>query len=149
MANTTRMIDIGGKNDTKRLAKATAFVKLDKKIISMIKKGDLPKGDVLGAARIAGINGAKKTSDLIPLCHNIGLDYAGVDFKINPGGVEITSEARSTGKTGVEMEALTICAIASLTIYDMCKMFSQRIEIGKMYLLEKRGGKSGTYERKE
>ncbi|MDP2904847.1 MAG: cyclic pyranopterin monophosphate synthase MoaC [Candidatus Omnitrophota bacterium] len=143
----TEMIDVGDKLKTKRLARAQAFVRLDKDIIQKIKDDLLPKGNVLENARVAAILSAKKTSDLIPLCHNIELEYAGVDFLLKEDGIEIKSLIRATGKTGVEMEAMAACSVAALTIYDMCKMFSKDIEIEKIILLEKSGGKSGTYKR--
>lgn len=141
------MIDVGGKKETRRLARATAIVKLDKKIIKKIKKGDMPKGDVLENARVAGILAAKNTAGLIPLCHNIGLEYAGIDFEFAEDGIFIESLIKATGKTGVEMEAMVAVAAAALTIYDMCKMFTKSIEIRDICLIEKRGGKSGTYIR--
>ncbi|MDA8131164.1 MAG: cyclic pyranopterin monophosphate synthase MoaC [Elusimicrobia bacterium] len=142
------MIDVGNKKDTKRTARAQAYVKLNPEIVRLIKAGKLPKGDVLQAARFAGILAAKNTAGLIPLCHNLPLNYVGVDFKVENAGVRIATEARCTGKTGVEMEALVAASTAALTIYDMCKMFSQDLEIGGIFLLEKKGGKSGHYERK-
>lgn len=142
------MIDVGAKNDTRRTAKARARVKLNAGIIGLIKEGKLPKGDVLQAARFAGILAAKNTAGLIPLCHNLPLDYVGVDFTVEEDGVLIKTEARCTGKTGVEMEALAAASAAALTIYDMCKMFSQDLEIEGIFLLEKTGGRSGHYERK-
>lgn len=144
----TEMIDVSDKKTTKRLAGAQAFVRLDKEIIQKIKDGLLPKGNVLENARVAAILAAKNTASLIPLCHNIGLEYAGVDFLIKEDGIVVESLVRATGKTGVEMEAMVACSVASLTIYDMCKMFSKDIEIQKVILLEKRGGKSGIYKRK-
>jgi len=142
------MIDVGDKKKTKRMARAQAVVRLNKKIIEKIKNGNMPKGNVLENARVAAVLAAKKTSDLIPLCHNLELEYAGVDFKLTAGTIIVESLIKSTGKTGVEMEAMISCSIAALTIYDMCKMFSKDIEIEKIILLEKRGGKSGTYLRK-
>lgn len=141
------MIDVGNKNKTRRLAKAQAFVKLDKKIIEKIKNNEIPKGNVLECARIAGILAAKNTPSLIPLCHNIELEYAGADFKFTDTGIIIESLIKSTGKTGVEMEAMVACSAAALTIYDMCKMFSKSITIESIYLLEKKGGRSGHYIR--
>ncbi len=141
------MIDVGNKNKTRRLARAQAFVKLDKEIITKIKNNGIPKGNVLECARIAGILAAKNTSNLIPLCHNIGIEYAGVNFEFCKDGIIIESLIKSTGKTGVEMEALSACSIAALTIYDMCKMFSKSIEIREVYLIEKRGGRSGIFRR--
>ena len=142
------MIDVGAKKDTKRIAKARAYIKLNAEIVGLIRSGKIPKGNVLEAARFAGILAAKNTAGIIPLCHNLPLNYVGVDFKIQKDGVLIGSEARCTGKTGVEMEALVACTVAALTIYDMCKMFAQDLEITETYLVEKSGGKSGIYLRK-
>lgn len=143
------MIDVGNKRKTRRTARAGAYIRLNKEIIKRIRNNDMPKGNVLEHARIAGILAAKNTAGLIPLCHNIELDYAGVVFLLKEDGIFAESLIRSTGKTGVEMEALVCCSIAALTIYDMCKMLTKDIEIEKIYLLEKRGGKSGTYIRKD
>jgi cyclic pyranopterin phosphate synthase len=142
------MIDVGAKKTTRRIAKARAFIRLNKEIVGLIRGSKIPKGDVLAAARFAGILAAKNTSGLIPLCHNLPLDYVDVEFKVKDDGVSIESEARCSGKTGVEMEALVACSAAALTIYDMCKMFAQDLEIESVHLLEKRGGKSGVYRRK-
>lgn len=144
----TEMIDVGGKRKTKRVARAAAFIRLNREIIKRIKNNDMPKGNVLEAARIAGISAAKKTSGLIPLCHNLGIEYAGVDFLLNKEGITVTSLIKATEKTGVEMEAMVACLVAALTIYDMCKMFSKSIEIQNVYLIEKRGGRGGAYVRK-
>lgn len=141
------MIDVGEKADTKRTARAQAYIKLSPEIIRLIQAGQLPKGNVLEAARFAGILAAKNTAGLIPLCHNLPLNFVGVEFKIENAGILITAEARCTGKTGVEMEALTAASTAALTIYDMCKMFAQDLEIRDIFLLEKLGGKSGHYQR--
>lgn len=142
------MIDISAKRKTKRSARAMAYVQLNKEIIKKIKDGDMPKGDVLENARLAGILAAKNTAGLIPLCHNIGLEYAGIDFKFVDNGISVESLIKTTGKTGVEMEAMTASAVAALTIYDMCKMFTKSIEIRDICLIEKRGGESGTYIRR-
>lgn len=141
------MIDVGSKKDTKRVARAQAYIKLTPRIIGLIRSGKLPKGNVLEAARFAGILAAKNTAGVIPLCHNLPLNYVGVEFKVEKDGILINSEARCTGKTGVEMEALVAASTAALTIYDMCKMFAQDLEIGDIFLLEKKGGKSGHYKR--
>jgi cyclic pyranopterin phosphate synthase len=141
------MIDVGAKKDTKRIARAQAYIKLNPEIVRIIKAGKLPKGNVLEAARFAGILAAKNTAGIIPLCHNLPLNYVGVDFKVEKAGILITAEARCTGKTGVEMEALVAASTAALTIYDMCKMFAQDLEIKDIFLLEKLGGKSGHYTR--
>ncbi len=142
------MIDVGGKKDTKRIAKAQGYIRLNAEIVALIKAGKIPKGNVLEAARFAGILAAKNTAGLLPLAHNLPLNFVGVDFKTDKTGVLITTEARCTGKTGVEMEALVAASVAALTIYDMCKMFAQDLEIGEVYLLEKSGGKSGHYQKK-
>lgn len=142
------MIDVGNKKDTKRTARAQAYIRLNPEIIGIIKAGKLPKGNVLEAARFAGILAAKNTAGLIPLCHNLPLNFVGVEFKLDKTGILVTAEARCTGKTGVEMEALVAASTAALTIYDMCKMFAQDLEIQDIYLLEKLGGKSGHYRRK-
>jgi len=142
------MIDVGAKKDTKRIAKARAYIKLNAEIVGLIRSGKIPKGNVLEAARFAGILAAKNTAGIIPLCHNLPLNYVGVEFKVKADGVLIEAEARCTGKTGVEMEALVACTVAALTIYDMCKMFAQDLEITEAYLVEKSGGKSGLYQRK-
>ena len=142
------MIDVGAKKDTKRIAKAQAYIRLNKTIIARIKAGKLPKGNVLEAARFAGILAAKNTAGLIPLCHNLPLNFVGVEFEVQKEGILINTEARCTGKTGVEMEALIAAGTAALAIYDMCKMFAQDLEIQDLFLLEKSGGKSGVYKRK-
>ncbi len=142
------MIDIGNKNITRRTAGAQAIVRLNKEIVEKIRAGDMPKGNVLEYARIAGILACKKTDELIPLCHTIGVEHADIRFTLSDGSVIIESTVKSTGKTGVEMEAMISAAVAALTIYDMSKMFSRGIEIEKVCLLEKRGGKSGRYVRR-
>ncbi len=142
-----RMVDVSGKKPTHRRALAGGFVKMSPGTVSALKGGRVPKGDVFAAARVAGIMAAKKTADLIPLCHPLGLDSCEVNFKWGKGGVEIAAEARVTGTTGVEMEALTAVSVAALTIYDMCKAIDKRMEIGGIRLLEKDGGKSGPFRR--
>ena len=142
------MIDVGAKKDTKRIARAQAYVKLNAEIVRLILANKIPKGNVLEDARVAGILAAKNTAGLIPLCHNLPLNYVGVEFKVDAAGVLVNTEARCTGKTGVEMEALVAASVAALTIYDMCKMFAQDLEISEVYLLEKSGGKSGHYIKK-
>lgn len=143
------MIDIGKKKKTRRTARAAAFVRLNKEIVNKIRNDDIPKGNVLENARTAGILAAKKTPELIPLCHNIEVEYANVDFLLKTNGISVESTVISTGKTGVEMEALVAVSVASLTIYDMSKMFTKSIEISDVWLLEKRGGKSGIYKREK
>lgn len=141
------MIDVGSKAETRRIARAAVFIKLNEDIIRRIKNNAMPKGNVLENARVAAIMAAKKTSELIPLCHNLDIEYADVDFTLKKGGILAESTVKTTGKTGVEMEAMVACFVASLTIYDMCKMFAKSIEIKDIYLIEKRGGKSGVYKR--
>lgn len=142
------MIDVGNKRSGRRMARARALIVLNKEIIKRIKDDDMPKGNVLEYARIAGILACKNTAGLIPLCHNLELEYAGIDFEFTQNGIIAESLIRSTGKTGVEMEAMVACNIAALTIYDMCKMFSKSIEIQNACLIEKKGGSSGHYLKK-
>ncbi len=141
------MIDVGRKRKTKRIAEAQVFVRLTKELIKKIKRNAIPKGNVLEVARISGIMAAKKTDELIPLCHNIEIEYADVEFKFREQGLLISSRVKTTAKTGVEMEAMVACSIAALSVYDMCKMFTKSIEITNLYLVEKKGGKSGNYRR--
>ena len=136
------MVDVGRKGKTHRVARAKGSVRLKEEVLRLIKEGRIPKGDVLESARVAGILAAKRTSELIPHCHNIAIEFVGVEFKIQKGKIEIETEVRAHAKTGVEMEALSACAVSGLTIYDMCKMFDRTIVIEKIYLKEKRGGKS-------
>ncbi|MBU2436309.1 MAG: cyclic pyranopterin monophosphate synthase MoaC [Candidatus Omnitrophica bacterium] len=141
------MIDIGGKQKTLRIAVAAASVKLGQEIIERIRNNDIPKGDVLETARIAAILAAKRTPQLLPLCHPIELENVAVEFSLKEDFVYIEVTAKATAKTGVEMEALCACSVAALTIYDMCKMFSKAIQISNIELLEKSGGKSGSYKK--
>jgi len=138
------MVDISPKASTDRYASACSFVKMDLKTIEAIEKKLLPKGDIFEVARIAGIMAAKKTADLIPMCHPLHLSYVDVSIKIDHdrSGVEVFSEVKLNGKTGVEMEALTAASIAALTVYDMCKAVDKNMVIGECKLVEKRGGKS-------
>lgn len=140
-----RMVDVGGKPDSLRQARAGARVDMAAGTLELLEERALPKGDVLSVARVAGIMAAKETSRLIPLCHPLNLTHVEVAFRIDRErpGVEIESTASLTGKTGVEMEALTAAAVAALTIYDMCKAVDKGMAIGEIRLLEKRGGKSG------
>jgi len=147
MDKRTGMIDVGKKEKTERTAKASVFVKLNTELAEKIKNKDMPKGDVLEIARVAGILAAKKTPALIPLCHNIELEHIAIDFVLRENGIVIESSAKSTAKTGVEMEAMVACSVAALTIYDMCKMFTKAIEITGLHLIEKRGGKGGVYRK--
>ncbi|MFH2138545.1 MAG: cyclic pyranopterin monophosphate synthase MoaC [Candidatus Omnitrophota bacterium] len=141
------MIDVGNKEITVRIAKATALVKLNAQLVERIKNNDMPKGNVLETARVAGILAAKKTPELIPLCHNIEINKVSVEFQLEAEGIRIESIVKASSKTGVEMEAIVACSIAAVTIYDMCKMFLQDIEISGIELLEKIGGKSGEYKK--
>ncbi|MDH3528194.1 MAG: cyclic pyranopterin monophosphate synthase MoaC, partial [Acidobacteriota bacterium] len=141
-----RMVDIGGKEPTRRSAVATARVNLSKSTVAAVKSGANPKGDPLEIARIAGIMGAKKTSELIPLCHQIALSGVDVTAELDEKGVSLTATARTEAPTGVEMEALTAVSIAALTIYDMCKAIQKNIEISGVRLESKTGGKSN-YQR--
>ncbi|MCK5259462.1 MAG: cyclic pyranopterin monophosphate synthase MoaC [Candidatus Omnitrophica bacterium] len=142
------MIDVGAKEKTKREALAKVSVLLPGEIIDRIKRDDMPKGNVLEAARIAGIMAAKRTDELIPLCHNIEIECVDVEFRLEENKIQVQSRVKSTAKTGVEMEALLACSVAALTVYDMSKMFTQEIEITGLCLIEKQGGKSGIYRRK-
>ncbi|MCC6829643.1 MAG: cyclic pyranopterin monophosphate synthase MoaC [Novosphingobium sp.] len=140
-----RMVDIGGKAATQRVAIASGRIRMSALALAAIRDGDVPKGDVLAAARIAGIMAAKKTADLIPLCHPLALDAVTLDFAFEDGAVRATATASLTGKTGVEMEAMTATSIALLTIYDMAKAVDKGMVIEDVRLIEKRGGKSGTW----
>ncbi|MBW2260581.1 MAG: cyclic pyranopterin monophosphate synthase MoaC [Deltaproteobacteria bacterium] len=143
-----RMVDVGEKPETRRLARAEAVVSVGAAIASMIsEKGGVAKGDVLGTARLAGIQGAKRVSDLVPLAHPIILDWIDVDARVEAGRVVITTSVACTGRTGVEMEAMTAAAAAALTVYDMVKAASKSVTIDRVRLLEKSGGKSGAWRR--
>jgi cyclic pyranopterin monophosphate synthase len=145
-AGSPRMVDVSAKPETKRTARAHAFVRIAPEILRKLPEN--PKGNPLEIARIAGIAAAKKTSDLIPLCHPLMLSHADVDVRVAKGGVRITASAATTAQTGVEMEALTAAAVAALTVYDMTKALDKSICIEDLYLVEKTGGKSGDYRRK-
>ena len=149
LSGKARMIDVSGKPDTLREASAYAKVKVSEKVFTLIKANQLTKGDVLAVANIAGISASKKTSELIPLCHNIFISDISLSFNLNEKekSVEIISSAKTTSSTGIEMEAMTAVSIAALTIYDMCKGIDKSIEISSIYLLNKSGGKSGNYVR--
>jgi cyclic pyranopterin phosphate synthase len=144
-AGQPRMVDVGAKTETKRTAKAHAFVKMSAEVIAALP--DNPKGNPLDVARIAGVLAAKKTSDLIPLCHSLPLSHADVDIIMEANGARIIATAATTAQTGVEMEALTAASVAALTIYDMTKALDKAIEIQDIFLLEKTGGKSGDFRR--
>lgn len=141
-----RMVDVSDKPLTRRVARAHAFVKITPKVLRKLPEN--PKGNPLEIARIAGITAAKRTSDLIPLCHPLTLSHVDVEVTVEKKGVRIVTSATTTGPTGVEMEALTAAAVASLTVYDMTKALDKSIEIQDLYLLEKTGGKSGDFRRK-
>ncbi len=141
-----RIVDISKKKKSSRYARAKATVWLSKKILTMVKKDKLKKGDVINVARIAGIMGAKQTSRLIPLCHNISLDSSDISFKFLEEELEIVSTVKTEEKTGVEMEALTAVTVSALTIYDMVKGVDKSVYIKDISLLEKKGGKTGNYE---
>ena len=140
-----RMVDVGAKSETKRTAIARAVVELNAHTLELLKAKALPKGDVLTVAQVAGIMAAKRTSELIPMCHPLAITHADVRFRVQdePPSVLLEASASTTGRTGVEMEALTGVSVALLTIYDMCKALDKTMEIGEIYLCRKTGGKSG------
>ena len=140
-----RMVDVSGKQPTRRAAEATAFVAMSPKVMAELARN--PKGDPLEAARLAGIMAAKRTSELIPMCHAVPLSHIEITAKIAGNGVNITASAATTAVTGVEMEAMVAASVAALTIYDMCKALDKGIEIREVALRSKRGGKSGDYVR--
>ncbi len=144
------MVDVSPKPPTEREARAGATVLMKPETLSLIKDGGIKKGDVFQVARIAGIMAAKKTPDLIPLCHPINITSLSIDFSIDESRSAVVIEARAStvGQTGVEMEALTAASVAALTIYDMCKAVDREMTITEIILLEKRGGKSGEFVRK-
>ena len=141
-----RMVDVSSKIDTLRTARAHAFVRMNAAVMAALPAN--PKGNPLETARIAGIMAAKKTAELIPMCHPLPLSHVSIDIAVRADGVEIVAEARTTAGTGVEMEALTAATVAALTVYDMTKALDKGIEIQDVYLLTKTGGKSGDYQRK-
>ncbi|HUJ49728.1 MAG TPA: cyclic pyranopterin monophosphate synthase MoaC [Bryobacteraceae bacterium] len=140
-----RMVDISTKTPTKRTARAQAFVRMRPQVLAQLPAN--PKGNPLEIARVAGISAAKKTSELIPLCHPLMLSHADVQVTVEENGIRIVSSVSTTGPTGVEMEALAAAAVGALTVYDMTKALDKGIEIQDLYLLEKTGGKSGDYRR--
>jgi cyclic pyranopterin monophosphate synthase len=146
-AGSPRMVDVSAKAETKRTARAHAFVKISRAVLARLHEN--PKGNPLEIARIAGISAAKKTSELIPLCHPLALSHADVEVTVESRGVRIVASATTTGQTGVEMEAMTAAAVAALTVYDMTKALDKSIAIENLYLLEKTGGKSGDFRRKK
>jgi cyclic pyranopterin phosphate synthase len=148
-AGNARMVDVGDKPATERRAVARAVVRVTPETAALVEQGNAPKGDVLGVARIAGIQAAKRTSELIPLCHPLALSFVGVEGSINvpAGEIELIAEARTTGPTGVEMEALTAASVAALTVYDMVKGVQRGAEIASVALQHKSGGRSGKWQR--
>lgn len=146
----SRMVDVGGKPVTERMAIAEAFVTLQAQTLQKIQNKELSKGDVFEVARLAGIMAAKKTADLIPLCHPLSLDSVTIDFEITTDGkIRIIATTKIQARTGVEMESLTAASVSALTIYDMCKAIDRDMSIGPIQLVEKRGGKSGTFLRED
>ena len=141
------MVDVGDKASSRRKAVARAEIRMSSETIQALAAGGVPKGDVLAVARVAGIQAAKKTAELIPLCHPLPLTSVTVEFEIKEDRVEIESKAETFGQTGVEMEALTACSVAALTIYDMCKALDRLMVIESVALWEKEGGKSGEWKR--
>lgn len=137
-----RMVDVSEKKETERCAIARGFIKMNPETIKKVTDGKMKKGNVLSVAQVGGICGAKKTWDLIPMCHNILLTGADIAFKIENDRIWIEATVKTTGKTGVEMEALTAVSVAALTIYDMCKAVDKYMEIGEIKLVKKTGGKS-------
>jgi cyclic pyranopterin monophosphate synthase len=146
-AGKASMVDVSHKEVTGRTATAHAYVSMSPQVIEALPQN--AKGDPLEVARIAGILAAKKCAELIPLCHSLPLSHVGVEFELESNGISIRATAATTAQTGVEMEAMTAASIAALTIYDMTKALDKGIEIREVYLLEKTGGKSGTYRRKD
>ena len=144
-----KMVDVGGKSQTRRIAIAAGFIRLQPHTIVLVKNNKLQKGDVLAVAKVAAIMAAKKTDEILPLCHQLNLNKIDVTFTINSDGIEIESTVSCTGKTGVEMEALLACSAAALTIYDMCKAADKEMVIENIRLLQKEGGRSGPYKRNE
>ncbi len=143
-----RMVDVSDKDETERVAIAAASVVMARSTLDLIMAGGVKKGDVLSVARLAGIMGAKRTPDLIPLCHPLALTAVAVELSCDPArsAVHITATCKLKGRTGVEMEALTAAAVAALTVYDMCKAVDRGMRVTELRLLHKSGGKSGTYE---
>jgi cyclic pyranopterin monophosphate synthase len=144
-----RMVDVGAKPVSDRRAVARAVVRMSPATARAVSAGDAPKGDVLGTARLAGVQAAKRTGELIPLCHPLGLTFVGVEAEVDEaeGSLTLIAEARTTARTGVEMEAMTAAAVAALTVYDMIKGLERGVEIAHVVLLEKAGGRSGAWRR--
>jgi cyclic pyranopterin monophosphate synthase len=150
-AGRARMVNVGAKSDTARMARAEGSISMTVETLEIIARGALKKGDVLAAARIAGIMAAKRTPELIPLCHPLVLNDVGIEIEADRSlpGLRVTAWVEASGKTGVEMEALTAATVALLTIYDMAKSVEREMEISEVRLLEKRGGKSGDWKREQ
>lgn len=144
-AGEARMVDVSGKASTRREAEASVFVSMSAETLAALQQN--PKGNPLGVARIAGIQGAKRTAELIPMCHPLPLSFVDVRAEVTEGGIAIRATAATTGPTGVEMEALTAASVAALTVYDMCKALDKGIVIRELRLERKTGGKSGEYRR--
>jgi cyclic pyranopterin monophosphate synthase len=146
-----RMVDVSAKDDTVRVATARGRVLMDPRTLALVRDGGMAKGDVLGIAQVAGVMGAKRTPEVIPLCHPLPITGVDLSFELNEkdSAVEISATVRVTGKTGVEMEALTAVSVAALTIYDMCKAVDKDMIIDRVRLIEKSGGKSGHYLHEE
>jgi cyclic pyranopterin phosphate synthase len=144
-----QMVDVGGKASTVRRAIASGRITMTEEALAAIRAGNAPKGDVLGTARIAGIMAAKRTGELIPLCHPLGLEAVNIDFNYEEGAIRATATASLTGKTGVEMEAMTATSVALLTIYDMAKAIDKGMVIEGVRLIAKSGGKSGDWKAPE
>jgi cyclic pyranopterin phosphate synthase len=142
-----RMVDVTEKPASVRAASAHAFIRMKKSTVASIRRIKNPKGNPLEIARIAGITAAKRTAELIPLCHPLALTHIDVSAKLCQNGIELTSEATTTGPTGVEMEALVAASVAALTIYDMCKAIERGMEITQLHVMKKSGGQSGSYSR--
>ena len=144
-----KMVNVSAKDKNLRTAEACAIVESSSEVINLIKQNDIAKGDVLATARIAGIMAAKKTAELIPLCHPIFISEVSIDFKFHASSIEVRAFAETTDRTGIEMEAMTAVSVAALTIYDMCKGVDKSIAINKIQLEKKTGGKSGNFLRKD
>jgi cyclic pyranopterin phosphate synthase len=141
------MVDVGDKEVSDRRAVARALVRMSASTLDAVRRGDAPKGDVVGTARLAGIQAAKRTAELVPLCHPLPLSFVDVRIGLEGDAVEIEAEARTSARTGVEMEAMTAASVAALTVYDMVKALERGVEIAELRLVEKSGGRSGTWRR--
>ncbi|NFD77192.1 cyclic pyranopterin monophosphate synthase MoaC [Clostridium botulinum] len=146
-----KMVDVGSKKDTEREAIAYGYVNMKRETLNKIKEGTISKGDVLSVAQVAGIMAAKNTANIIPMCHSIMINGCDINFSLDfeNNNIDITSSVKNTGKTGVEMEALTAVTVAALTIYDMCKAIDREMTISDVKLMKKSGGKSGLFQREE